>query len=103
MFVEMPVTRTETKMQNATACHDEIDRCFRSRGFELESMVAVERAQELYGHWRPEKIRVALLAESAVYTAETELCRSVHLPAGLFAGGMPDGFVRLVLPRLRRR
>lgn len=83
-------------MQSAAACHVEIGCLFRNRGYDAGSMVAVERAQALYGYWRPKEVRVILLAESAVYTPETDLSRTVHLPADLSASGMPAGFVRLV-------
>lgn len=45
--------------------------------------------------WRPERVRVLLLAESHVFTAEEELNRSLS-PRTSFPDGLPRHFIRLV-------
>jgi hypothetical protein len=64
-------------------------------GETAEPIEVLQRVEEHRQYWRPDKVRVLLLAESHVYTAASELARglrrTLELPAGL-----PTGFVRLV-------
>jgi hypothetical protein len=54
------------------------------------------RNDEYYRYQKPEKCRVTLLGESAVYTRDAELCHTAQLAAQGFINGGPEGFVRLV-------
>jgi hypothetical protein len=62
---------------------------------EVESIEALERAEAHREFWRPENVRVVLLAESHVFTGAADLERRiVRLPGAPV--GTPLGFVRLV-------
>jgi hypothetical protein len=61
----------------------------------VEPFAAVQRAEAHRMFWRPETVRVVLLAESHVFTSAAELERRiVRLPAT--PPGIPDGYIRLV-------
>lgn len=61
----------------------------------VEPFEALERADAHRTFWRPERVRVVLLAESHVFTSATDLERRiVRLPGA--PAGIPPGFVRLV-------
>ncbi|MEA2576388.1 MAG: hypothetical protein QOH93_3686 [Chloroflexia bacterium] len=60
-----------------------------------EPIEVMRCAEEHRAYWRPERVRVVLLAESHVYTTAEELQRRVVLPDG-FQENIPGGFVRLV-------
>jgi hypothetical protein len=62
---------------------------------EIEPFAAIERAEAHRTFWRPDRVRVVLLAESHVFTSAPELARRiVRLPAS--PAGIPDGYIRLV-------
>lgn len=52
-------------------------------------------AEEHRAYWRPERVRVVLLAVSHAYTSVPELERRIIL-AGMPGNDLPRGFVRLV-------
>jgi len=64
-------------------------------GAGAEPLEVLECAEAHRAYWRPERIRVLLLAESHVYTPAHELLASLR-PLPCFPKGMPLGFVRLV-------
>ena len=73
-------------------CYSELKRLI---GDEMEQLSVIERVHAHRTYWRPSKTRVVLLAESHVYTTESDLQRSVVelLPEH---PDLPRGFVRLV-------
>src|SRR6266404_4858002 len=60
-----------------------------------EPLDVLERVEEHRQYWRPDKMRVLLLAESHVYTTAGELERSLG-PELAVPPGLPGGYVRLV-------
>jgi hypothetical protein len=61
----------------------------------VEPFESLERAEAHRAFWRPERVRVVLLAESHVFTSARDLERRVvRLPGA--PAGIPTGFVRLV-------
>ncbi|MEJ7577654.1 MAG: hypothetical protein WKF74_11690 [Pyrinomonadaceae bacterium] len=73
-------------------CHSRLVRLI---GSSAEPIEVLQCAEEHRAYWRPERVRVVLLAESHVYTETSELDRRVVLPS--FMGiDVPRGFVRLV-------
>jgi hypothetical protein len=78
---------------------DALEDCHRQLGKLLgpgaEPIEVLRRAEEHRAYWRPERVRVILLAESHVYTTAAELERKVVLPEGI-ESDVPRGFVRLV-------
>jgi hypothetical protein len=73
-------------------CHRQMARLL---GSEAEPIQVLRRAEEYRLYWRPDRVRVVLLAESHVYTTPDELDRSIALPTSAPAD-LPRGFVRLV-------
>ena len=73
-------------------CHSKLKNLI---GNAMEPFSVIERVEQHRSYWRPDVIRVVLLAESHVYTLEDELqhvlCEPPDLPPDL-----PRGFVRLV-------
>jgi len=61
----------------------------------MEGVDALRRAEEHRAYWRPDHVRVVLLAESHVYTTAEELKRTINRPASA-PPDLPGGFVRLV-------
>lgn len=78
---------------------DALEECHRRLGKLLgpgaEPIEVLRRAEEHRAYWRPERVRVILLAESHVYTTASELERKVILPDHIEEEA-PRGFVRLV-------
>jgi hypothetical protein len=64
-------------------------------GSDAEPIEVLRCAEEHRAYWRPERVRVILLAESHVYTTALELEHRVVLP-NFMGNGIPRGFVRLV-------
>lgn len=64
-------------------------------GSGAEPLEVLRRTEEHRNYWRPERVRVVLLAESHVYTTVNELDCSLSLPPTA-AQDIPRGFVRLV-------
>ncbi len=64
-------------------------------GSDAEPLDVLRRAEEHRWYWRPERVRVVLLAESHVFTTRGELARTMALPASA-PPDLPRGFVRLV-------
>lgn len=60
-----------------------------------EPFEVIERADEHREYWRPDRVRLVLLAESHVYTQAAELEHSLRATLPLPAG-LPKGYVRLV-------
>ena len=73
-------------------CHRRLARLL---GSDAEPIEVLRRAEEHRAYWRPERVRVVLLAESHVYTSASELERRVVLP-GMPGNDLPRAFVRLV-------
>jgi hypothetical protein len=75
-------------------CHDRLRKLIDTGA---EPTEVLRRAEEHRRFWRPERVRVVLLAESHVYTTRDELAHQISLPAFASApAGLPLGFVRLV-------
>lgn len=73
-------------------CHSRLARLL---GPIAEPVEVLRHAEEHRAYWRPERVRVILLAESHVYTTTSELERRVILP-DMPGNDIPRGFVRLV-------
>jgi hypothetical protein len=71
-------------------CHSQLARLL---GSAAEPIEVLQRAEEHRAYWRPERVRVLLLAESHVYTTPSEMERSIVLNDRM---EIPRGFVRLV-------
>jgi hypothetical protein len=83
------------RMDALEECHSRLARLL---GPGAEPIEVLRQAEAHRAYWRPEQVRVVLLAESHVYTTTPESERRVILPrvAGLDVGEVPRGFVRLV-------
>jgi hypothetical protein len=79
-------------MDTVLECHSRVAALL---GPGAESVDILRRAEEHRNFWRPERVKVVLLAESHVYTRPEELARTISLPASAPVG-LPRGFVRLV-------
>ena len=79
-------------MDTVLKCHSRIAALL---GSAAESVDAMRRAEEHRWYWRPERVRVVLLAESHVYTTPDELARAIALPTSA-PPDLPRRFVRLV-------
>jgi hypothetical protein len=79
-------------MDTVLECHSRLGALL---GVGAESVDVLRRAEEHRRYWRPERVKVVLLAESHVYTTPDELRRTISLPPSAPAG-LPRGFVRLV-------
>lgn len=79
-------------MDALAECHSQLVRLI---GSSAEPIEVLQCAEEHRAYWRPERVRVVLLAESHVYTETSELERRVVLPS-LIRTDVPQGFVRLV-------
>jgi hypothetical protein len=64
-------------------------------GVDAEPLEVLRRTEEHRNYWRPERVKVVLLAESHVYTTAAELDCTLTLPEAA-ARDIPRGFVRLV-------
>jgi hypothetical protein len=64
-------------------------------GSDAEPVEVLRRAEEHRQYWRPDRVKVVLLAESHVFTTIEELARAIELPSSA-PPGLPRGFVRLV-------
>src|SRR5437773_10224347 len=73
-------------------CHSQLAKLLGSGAEPIDVLRCAEKHRT---YWRPEHIRVLLLAESHVYTTSSELDRRVALP-GSMGTEVPRGFVRLV-------
>jgi hypothetical protein len=73
-------------------CHRRLARLL---GPDAEPIEVLRCAEEHRAYWRPDHVRVILLAESHVYTTISELDRRVILPRSM-GTDIPRGFVRLV-------
>jgi hypothetical protein len=60
--------------------YDLAAKIIRSEGFEPENIEVAEVVERLRLAWKPRAVRVVLLAESHVWTAEDEVARTVQLP-----------------------
>lgn len=79
-------------MDTVLECHDRLAPLL---GSGAESLAVLRRAEEHRLYWRPQRVRVVLLAESHVYTTPDELARTIALPTAA-PPDLPRGFVRLV-------
>jgi hypothetical protein len=79
-------------MDTVLECHGRLAALL---GSGAESVDVLRRAEEHRWYWRPERVKVVLLAESHVYTTPEELARTIALPASA-PPDLPRGFVRLV-------
>jgi hypothetical protein len=79
-------------MDTVLECHSRLAGLL---GAGAESVDVLRRAEEHRSYWRPERVKVVLLAESHVYTTTEELTRTISLPTSAPAD-LPRGFVRLV-------
>ncbi len=79
-------------MDTIADCHSRLTELL---GSSTEPLDVLRRTEEHRSYWRPERVKVILLAESHVYTAPGELTRTTTLPV-LEPPGLPSGFVRLV-------
>lgn len=61
-----------------------------------ESHEYLERVAAWRNAWRPERVRVLLLAESHVAEEHGDLTAQVHVPDWMYGYGLPEGFCRLV-------
>jgi hypothetical protein len=73
-------------------CHSRLVKLI---GSSAEPIEVLQCAEEHRAYWRPERVRVVLLAESHVYTKASELERRVILPS-FMRTDVPQRFVRLV-------
>ena len=79
-------------MDTVLECHSRLGALL---GVGAESVDVLRRAEEHRQYWRPERVKVVLLAESHVYTTPDELTRTISLPPS--APGWPASWVfRLV-------
>lgn len=79
-------------MHTVSDCHRRLSTLL---GPEAEPIAVLVRAEEHRHYWRPDPVKVVLLAESHVYTTTDELARTISLPSSAPAD-LPRGFVRLV-------
>src|SRR5439155_983736 len=79
-------------MDTILECHSRLAALL---GGGAESLDVLRRAEEHRRYWRPETVKVVLLAESHVYTTPEELARTISLPTSA-PPDLPRGFVRLV-------
>jgi hypothetical protein len=79
-------------METIQECHRRLAAIL---GSEAEPVEVLLRAEEHRHYWRPDRVKVVLLAESHVYTTLEELGRTVSFPMSVPAD-LPRGFVRLV-------
>jgi hypothetical protein len=82
----------EALVEALEECHRQLAKLL---GSGAEPVEVLRCAEEHRAYWRPEHIRVLLLAESHVYTPSSELNRRVGVP-GPMGAEVPEGFVRLV-------
>jgi len=73
-------------------CHRRLTKLL---GSSAEPLDVLRRTEEHRSYWRPERVKVILLAESHVYTTPEELTRTITLPNPV-PSDIPRGFVRLV-------
>ncbi len=79
-------------MNTIVECHRRLSALL---GPEAEPVDVLIRAEEHRRYWRPDRVKVVLLAESHVYTTIGELARTIVLPSSA-PSDLPRGFVRLV-------
>ena len=79
-------------MDSVSECHVRVSALL---GGGAESLEILRRAEEHRNYWRPDPVKVVLLAESHVYTTAEEATRAISIPAAAPAD-LPRGFVRLV-------
>lgn len=79
-------------MDTISDCHCRLTQLL---GASAEPLEVLRRTEEHRSYWRPERVKVILLAESHVYTTPEELTRTITLPTSA-TSGIPRGFVRLV-------
>jgi hypothetical protein len=79
-------------MDTILECHSRLAALL---GSDAEPLDVLRRAEEHRSYWRPERVKVVLLAESHVYTTPEELARTISLPTSAPVD-LPRGFVRLV-------
>ena len=65
-------------MDTVLECHSRLGALL---GVGAESVDVLRRAEEHRQYWRPERVKVVLLAESHVYTTPDELTRTISLSA----------------------
>lgn len=73
-------------------CHERLAKLL---GSNVEGVEVLRRADEHRAYWRPEHVRVVLLAESHVFTTPQELALTIASPPTA-PPDLPRGFVRLV-------
>jgi hypothetical protein len=79
-------------MDPSSGCHSRLASLL---GNDIEPIEVWRRTEEHRVYWRPERVKVVLLAESHVYTTAEELTRTLTLPSSA-PRDIPRGFVRLV-------
>ena len=63
---------------------------------EFESFKVVKSVEEHRNFWKPDKVRVLLLAESHVFTRDSEHDAGIRYPKIPELEGVPEGYVKLV-------
>jgi hypothetical protein len=79
-------------MDGLEACHSRLASLI---GPDAEPIEVLRCAEEHRAYWRPDHVRVVLLAESHVYTTTADMGHRVVLPHDI-GSDVPNGFVRLV-------
>lgn len=79
-------------MDTISECHSRLVELI---GPGAEPIEVLRRTEEHRCYWRPERVRVILLAESHVYTTPEELTRTITVLSSV-PRDVPRGFVRLV-------
>ena len=79
-------------MDTVADCHRRLSKILSP---DSEPVQVLRRVEEHRRYWRPDRVKVLLLAESHVYTNSEELGRKISLPASA-PPDLPRGFVRLV-------
>ncbi len=86
------MSETEIAPDSISACHARLGRIL---GPTVEPIEVIRRVDEHRQYWKPDAVRVVLLAESHVFTPASEL-RHALKPHPLLPPGLPRGFVRFV-------
>src|SRR6266516_1132984 len=86
----MILTQGEDEKVNLRECYDGLKNL--KPDFDIDSFEIVEEVARLRDLWKPEKVRVVLLAESHAHTSQNEFDTPWHTPDNMYQGK----FVRFV-------
>ena len=84
-------------MNGLTECYEKLSQVLEmtASGQPIESLAVVQKVEEYREYWRPQEVRLLLLAESHRYTTDVDLnCRLDQTKLGL--PSYPSNFVRFV-------